>query len=198
MQSLLRRTQISPLIRRHSLATSALVNKVRFPSAPTHPDLEDLELKPVQTEMGYGSRFVILSKPKSGNWITEEVLDEMSKKVDSYMGNYVANMVFFASKSPYVFSRGLKEPYSKENLKKAFDFQRKLNTLGHQSETFAVFDGRVKNSAYGLFSECKYIFASPSTKFSVTSLRKGIVPLGGLAHALVNKTNKSVSFYGRI
>ncbi len=107
-----------------------------------------------------GSRVIELSQPAEGNLLSANVINTIAQKFDLMEVNPSIAAVLFMSQSPDLFSNGLHQEstHQGELLKLANDLS--LSISKSKKETIAIFEGIVRDSAFGLFGSCKVMFGA--------------------------------------
>ena len=134
--------------------------------------------EPVFVQSYPGSRVLTLSLPNEGNELTPTVTNTLSEKLKSYTSNASVSAVFFASRSPDVFSVSGKSS-AKKNLQNLNNFILELASF--KKPTLSVYSGQMNGTGYAAFAGSKYLLGGPSFSLVSNELSFGTIPSAGFA-----------------
>ena len=151
------------------------------------------ESEPITMLTYPGSRVLQLSRPESGNVVTENILNTIKSKLDLYEGLPTVTCVFFTSQSTEFFSSGLETRLLDEKNRR-----KQLITVANQvsdtlvrstKETIAICGGDVDSSVFGVLANSKFRLGTETTRFQMRDLLEGRLPLGGAIAHHIGKTS---------
>ena len=125
-----------------------------------------------------GSRVLSLASPGTGNELGPAVTGALEHHLRSYESNETVSAVFFASRSPDVFSTSAQSS-SRPNLASLGSFVTALSSF--KKPTLAVYSGSVNGTGFAAFSTCKYLLGGPSLSLVSDELSQGKLPSAGFA-----------------
>jgi enoyl-CoA hydratase/carnithine racemase len=140
-----------------------------------------------------GSRVLELSNPDAGNYISKSLATMLDTKVSSLKNNGIVAALFFTSRSPDLFSRGLDRSESHDTASLSTINKLAANISSLKKPCIAVYGGAVGGTGYGVFAGSKYRLGTTSTSFSIQELGFGKLPLGGTAFHLARGCSEGVA-----
>lgn len=167
-------------------------------SARRHVDEFEENTKALTVLKYPGLRALHLTQPERGNVITESMLTTIKDKLTLYAGLPTVTAIVFSSSSPDFFSSGLETRLLDEKSRR----KQLLATANEASallkatdrETIALVNGEVDSVVFGVLATAKFRVGTETTKFQVTDLRDGRLPLGGgLAHHLIKSSEHGLA-----
>lgn len=164
---------------------------VRSLSTPSIPQLSTTGWDPLSVITYPGSRALELCRPDSGNTITESILQTIKSKMELYSEIETISAVMVTSMSPEFFSSGLQSRFLEDRTtrKQFVSTANELSELFGNSdkETVGVFSGEIDSTVFGIFATAKHRLGTDSTRFRMSDLLNGRLPIGGgIAHHLAN------------
>jgi len=135
-------------------------------------------VEPVFVQSYPGSRVLTLSLPNEGNELTPTMTKTLSEKLKSYTSNASVSAVFFASRSPDVFSVSGRSS-TKRNLQNLNSFILELASF--KKPTLSVYSGQMNGTGYAAFAGSKYLLGGPSFSLVSNELSLGTIPSAGFA-----------------
>jgi len=125
-----------------------------------------------------GSRVLLLAAPDRGNDLSPQVTMALEEKLRQYSTNESVSAVFFASRSPDVFSTS-ENSSTKANMQSLNSFVTALASFGKPS--LAVYSGSMNGTGFAAFAGSKYLLGGPSLSLISNELSKGKLPSAGFA-----------------
>jgi enoyl-CoA hydratase/carnithine racemase len=110
-------------------------------------------------------------------------------KVNALQDNHVVNAIFFVGDS-VCFSRGFdyKDLTSNEGVsvvQSAHDLSQSIALS--KKVTISVLSGLSSGASLGIFSPSQFRLATPSSRFQLSEIASGVLPLGGMSFAFCSR-----------
>jgi enoyl-CoA hydratase/carnithine racemase len=126
------------------------------------------------------------------------MLTTIKDKLTLYAGLPTVTAIVFSSSSPDFFSSGLETRLldEKSRRKQLLAAANETSALlkATDRETIALVNGEVDSVVFGVLATAKFRVGTETTKFQVTDLRDGRLPLGGgLAHHLIKSSEHGLA-----
>lgn len=137
-----------------------------------------------------GSRVLALASPNQGNELTSEVTSTLFDKLKLYESNEAVSALFFASRSPDIFSTS-ENSTKKTNLQSLNNFVMAL--ASYKKPTLSVYSGSMNGTGYAAFAGSKYLLGGPSFSLISNELSLGKIPSAGFAYQFTKCGNYGVT-----
>lgn len=140
----------------------------------------------VQVLSSAGVRAVELCRPDKGNYLTTSVVQNLSKKIEDFENNWVANAIFLGSQSLYFFSGGVHSSdfLQKEGEGRELDKSIQVcasRVLDFPNHMISLYGGFVTGTPFGMLLGSHYRLGTPSLLLCLNEPTRGQLPIGGLA-----------------
>ena len=140
----------------------------------------------VQVLNSPGVRAVELCRPDKGNYLTTSVVQNLTKKIEDFENNWVANAIFLGSQSLYFFSAGVHESDFLDEKTEGQELDKAIQVCASRVFDFpkhmiSLYGGFITGTPFGMLLGSHYRLGTPSLLLCVNEPSRGQVPMGGLA-----------------
>lgn len=139
----------------------------------------------VQVISSTGVRAVEFCRPDKGNFFTASVINNLTKKIEDFESNWIANAIFLGSRSLFFFSKGVHESdFLDKDSGRELDRSIQLcasRIYDFPEHMISLYGGYISGTPFGMLLGCHYRLGTPSLLLCLEEFRRGQIPLGCLA-----------------